>query len=82
MAVPWLLNGRMYSRPEAWGTPVFGRGERQARVITLTELSNCQPEDGATSKSGNGISGPVSCSSLPTFLFVVLGFVLVLRRNL
>ena len=82
MALPWLLNGRMYSRLEAWGTPVFGRGERQAKMITLTELSNCQPEDVATSKSGNDISGHVSFSSLPTFLFVVLDFVLVLRRNL
>lgn len=77
MTVPWLLNGHMSSRLEAWGTPVFGRDERQARMITLTELSNCQPEDVATSKSGNDISGHVSSSSLPTPLFVVSGFVLV-----
>lgn len=82
MSVPWLLNGHMSCRLEAWGTPVFGRGERQAKMITLTELSNCQPEDVATSKSGNGISGHVSSSSLPTPLFVVSGFVLVLRPNL
>lgn len=82
MSVPWLLNGHMSCRLEAWGTPVFGRGERQAKMITLTELSNCQPEDVATSNSGNGISGHVSSSSLPTPLFVVSGFVLVLRTNL